>query len=110
MTRLTTRFWVDAWLARLRLAGLPGYVIAHGDDSAGAVLVKCATLDGEARAWTRRFDLMTDTRQWVLLIEGPEPQVDAILSRERQRDPDLWVLEVENRAGDALLDQAGLSE
>ena len=47
--RLTARFWVDAYLARLRLAGIPGFVVAHGDDGAGAVLVKLNTLDGQAQ-------------------------------------------------------------
>jgi hypothetical protein len=109
VTRLTARFWVDAWLARLRLAGLPGYVVAHGDDTAGAVVVKCARLDGTACAWARSFDLASGERAWVVLSDGPEPEVDALLARQRSRDPDLWILEVENRAGDALLGQEGLS-
>jgi hypothetical protein len=36
--------------------------------------------------------------------------VDAALARQRARDPDLWVLELEDRAGRTLLDEAGLSE
>ena len=104
MIRLTARFWVDAWLARLRLSGLPGYVVAHGDDTSGAVIVKCARLDGTAIAWTRQFNLGTGTRDWVVVIDGPEPDVDAALARERGRDPDLWIVEVENRNGSALLD------
>lgn len=96
--RLTARFWVDAWLARARLMALPAYVIAHGDDTAGAILVKCATLDGAARAWTRIAG------QWAPLISGTEPEVDAAIARERARDPDLWVLEIEDRLGRGLLD------
>ena len=48
MARLTARFWVDAYLARLRVYDIPAFVVAHGDDTGGAVLVKLATLDGEA--------------------------------------------------------------
>lgn len=104
MIRLTARFWVDAWLARLRVAGLPGYVLAHGDDTAGAVVVKCARLDGTAIAWSRRFNLLTDQSEWAVMIDGPEPEVDALLARERARDRDLWIVEVENRTGDGMLE------
>ncbi|MDF1716838.1 MAG: DUF1491 family protein, partial [Antarcticimicrobium sp.] len=55
--RLTARFWVDAYLARLRLREIPAFVTAHGDDTAGAVLVKLNTLDGQAVLFQRGFDL-----------------------------------------------------
>lgn len=106
--RLTADFWVRAYLARLRLAAIPAYVTAHGDETAGAVLVKLATLDGRARALQRSFDLMTGARVWVVLAEGPEPEVDAAVARQRRFDPDLWVIEIEDRAGRTLLDEAGL--
>jgi hypothetical protein len=106
--RLTSDLWVSAYLTRLRLANIPAYVIARGDATAGAVLVKLATLDGQARVWQRSFDLMSDARVWVVLAEGDEASVDAAVSRQRARDPDLWVIEVEDRAGRSLLDQPGL--
>jgi len=110
VTRLTAQFWVQAYLARLRLADIPAFVTAHGDDTAGAVLVKVNTLDGQARVYQRSFDLMRDTRHWAVLTEGEEAKVDASLARQKQMDPDLWVVEVEDRAGRHLLDQPGLSD
>ena len=53
MTRLVTEFWVHAYIKRLELQNIPAYVIAHGDNTAGAVLVKVATLDGQARLMHR---------------------------------------------------------
>ncbi|WP_121629288.1 DUF1491 family protein [Tropicibacter alexandrii] len=106
--RLKTRIWVDAYLTRLRLNDIPAFVVAHGDDDAGAVLVKCATLDGQARAFARSFDLMTGDRTWTVLADGAEPEVDAAISRQRGFDPDLWVIEVEDRQGRHLLDEPGL--
>jgi hypothetical protein len=108
MTRLTAEFWVHAYLARLRLNTIPAYVIAHGDDTAGAVLVKLSTLDGQARLFQRGFDLATGTRRWQELAAGPEPDVDASIRRQRGFDPDLWVIEVEDRQGRHLLDEPGL--
>ena len=109
MDRLKTRFWVDAYLTRLRLYDIPAFVVAHGDDAAGAVLVKLSTLDGRARLFHRSFDLSTGHRVWDVLSEGAESEVDASLSRQRSFDPDLWVIEVEDRAGRHLLDSEGLA-
>ncbi|MBV0913261.1 DUF1491 family protein [Anianabacter salinae] len=108
MVRLTADFWVQAYLARLRLADIPAFVVARGDATAGAVIVKLNTLDGRAVAHQRTYDMMTDERRWVVLAEGPEAEVDAALARQRGFDPDLWVIEVEDRAGRTLLDQPGL--
>jgi hypothetical protein len=108
--RLASGIWVSAYLTRLRLADIPAYVTAKGDAEAGAVMVKVALLDGTARAYERRSDLMTGARAWILLAEGVEADVDAQLSRSRQRDPDLWLIELENRQGRTLLDEDGLSD
>ncbi|MEM6372534.1 MAG: DUF1491 family protein [Pseudomonadota bacterium] len=109
MARLTSRFWVDAYLARLRFADVPAFVVAHGDDTGGAVLVKLNTLDGRAVLFQRAFDLMSDTRIWTELAGGTEADVDAAVARQRGFDPDIWVIEVEDRAGRHLLDQDGLA-
>ena len=110
MTRLAAEFWVQAYLARLRLNDIPAFVVARGDDTAGAVLVKLNTLDGQARAFQRSFDLMTGARNWTILTEGDESEVDAAIARQRGFDPDLWVIEVEDRAGRHLLDEPGLAD
>jgi hypothetical protein len=107
--RLTARFWVDAYLARLGQAGIPAFVTARGDPTAGAVIVKLNTLDGRATAFQRSWD-REGTRIWAPLAEGAEAEVDAALERQRRFDPDLWIIEVEDRAGRHLLDQPGLAD
>jgi hypothetical protein len=109
VTRLTAEFWVRAYLARLWLADIPAFVIARGDATAGAVVVKVNTLDGAARAFGRSYDA-SGARVWVALAEGPEAEVDAALARQRRHDPDLWVIEVEDRVGRHLLDEPGLAD
>ena len=110
MSRLTTEFWVQAYLARLRMSGIPAFVTSHGDNTAGAVLVKLNTLDGQARLFQRGFDILTDKRGWDVLSEGAEQEVDAAIARQCGFDPDLWVIEVEDRAGRHLLDEPGLAD
>ncbi len=108
MTRLTAEVWIAAYLTRLRLADIPAFVVARGDNTAGAVLVKLNTLDGNAVAFQRSFDLMSGERRWVVLAEGPEREVDESVAKQRSFDPDLWVIEIEDKAGRTLLDEPGL--
>lgn len=107
--RLATGIWVAAYRRRLGLANIPVYVAAHGDETAGAVIVKLATLDGQARAFHRSWDLQGGGRVWAVLAEGPEAEVDAALQRQRGFDPDLWIIEVEDQGGRHLLDEDGLA-
>lgn len=97
-------------MTRLRFQAIPAFVVAHGDDTAGAVLIKLNTLDGQAQVFQRSFDLMTGARCWVVLSEGVEAEVDAALARQRSFDSDAWVIEVEDRQGRHLLDEPGLSD
>lgn len=106
--RLTADLWVSAYLTRLRLADIPAFVVRKGDATAGTVMVKQSPLDGTATLWQRSFDLMTGARAWVTLAQGPEAEVDATIARQSATDPDLWVIEVEDRAGRTLLDTEGL--
>lgn len=107
--RLTAEFWVQAYLTRLRLSDIPAFVTAKGDLTAGAVLVKLNTLDGQACCYQRSFDLMSGERAWIVLAEGDEAAVDAATAKQCSFDPDLWVIEVEDRAGRHLLDEPGLT-
>ncbi len=107
--RLTTRFWVDAYLARLRLCDIPAFVVCHGDDTGGAVLVKLNTLDGAGQVFQRSFDLMSGDCRWVVLCDGAEADLDGAIARQRGFDPDIWVIEVEDRAARHMLDEPGLA-
>ncbi len=109
MTRLTTDFWVRAYLTRLRLADIPAFVTSRGDATAGAVLVKLNTLDGQAQVFQRSFDLTSGERRWILLEGGAEPDVDHAIGKQKSFDPDLWVIEVEDKEGRHLLDDPGLN-
>ena len=108
MSRLTSEIWVAAYLTRLRLATIPAFVVQRGDGTAGAVLVKLNTLDGNAVCYQRSFDLLTGDRRWVVLAEGEEPGVDTSIRKQQSFDPDLWVIEIEDKSGRHMLDEPGL--
>ena len=110
MSRLTSDIWVSAYLTRLRLSDIPAFVVARGDSTAGAVLVKLNTLDGQGIVFQRSFDLVLGVRNWMELVSGDQPDLGVVISRQRSFDPDLWVIEVEDREGRHLLDEPGLSD
>lgn len=106
--RLATGFWVAAYRRRLEQEGIACYVARKGDDTSGAVIVKLATMDGKARLFERRSDPASGDSRWMLLAEGEEAAIDASARRQAGFDPDLWIVEVEDRQGRHLLDQEGL--
>jgi len=106
--RLTSDLWVSAYLRRLQLVNIPAFITSKGDATAGAVIVKLNTLDGNACAYHRSYDL-DGNRVWATLAEGAERDVDTSLNKQRSFDPDIWVIEVEDRQGRHLLDEDGLS-
>lgn len=107
--RLTSELWVSAYLTRLRLLDIPVFVTRKGDATAGAVLVKLNTLDGRAVAFQRQFDLMSGAREWVVLADGNDADVESSLTKQATFDSDLWVIEVEDRQGRHLLDDPSLA-
>lgn len=107
--RLTSGVWVSAYLTRLRLADVPAFVVRRGDDTAGAVLVKLNTLDGQATLFQRSFDLMTGERQWMTLASGDDRDMETSVAKQVSFDSDLWVIEVESKDGTHLLDDPSLA-
>jgi hypothetical protein len=106
--RLAAGVWVAAYLRRLGILGIPAYIMARGDPTAGAVLVKLSLLDGTARLFQRAYDIGADARVWQVLAEGDERAMDEVITRQRGFDRDLWVIEVEDAKGRHLLDEEGL--
>jgi hypothetical protein len=104
--RLKTEIQVKALIRRCDLAAVGVAVTARGDPDAGAILVKLCGRDTNATvlAQTRRAD---GVLVWMRATgEAPvaEAEADAYIARQRQRDPDLWVVEVETIAPETILD------
>ena len=104
MNRLTSSFWVQAYIKKLNLLGVPAFVVSHGDDTAGAIIVKVNKLNGDAVLFERSFSLDKNLNQWSKFESGDEKRLDELLSRQLSRDRDLWIVEIESREGDPFLD------
>jgi hypothetical protein len=104
--RLKTGLWIRALIRRCDLAAVAVAVAARGDTDSGAVLLKfrdrqagCSVL---AQARGRQGELV-----WMRAT-GPEPvaeaEADSYIARQRRRDPDIWVVEIETGSAAALID------
>jgi hypothetical protein len=97
---LQTELWVQAWLRRARAGGAYPAVLRRGDARAGAVLVKVVN---RRAGWARLFAeaVRRDGEQvWMEpLAATDEPALDAYADRAAARDPDVWVLEVDDPEG-----------
>ena len=102
MYELKTEVWASALIRRASIAGAFAAVVRKGDADAGAVLVKVATLDGKARLYAPARDGEGE-RIWLALSAGSlgddEADVDAQIRKRAESDPDLWVIEIEDKYG-----------
>ena len=109
--RLRAEFWVKAYLRRCVIEGASAVVVRHGDDDAGAIFIKINRLDGTCRLFGPAPAGLTGAesdRRWVACLGSAavaESEADAFLGREASFDSDLWVVEVEDRAGRNFLDE-----
>ena len=98
--QLSTDVWVGALIRRAELSGAFATVARKGDPRAGAVLVKAynpATREAVLYASAVRRE---GERVWMQPVSSLiESDVDAYVDRSRRIDPDIWVVEIEDREG-----------
>ncbi|HNQ91639.1 MAG TPA: DUF1491 family protein [Alphaproteobacteria bacterium] len=100
--RLPTSLWVEAHLRRLNEMGRGYYIVQKGAFAAGTVLLKINLLDGQARVLTQIRD-MDGNLGWMAALgqeRVAESDADAYIRRAMDRDPDVWVIEIEDKGGE----------
>lgn len=111
--RLKTAIWTAAYLRRCEGAGIFGAVRRRGAEEAGAVFVKIALMDGKALLFVPAPQSTYDDSRPIerIFTQSPpqpveEAAVEARLAKEINFDPDVWIIEVEDREGRHFLDLA----
>ena len=104
--RLKSGIWIKALIRRCDLAAIGVAVMARGDSDAGAILVKLNGRDAgcSVLSQTRKPD---GTLVWMRATGAapvPETEADAYIARQRGRDPDVWVVEIDAASPEAVLD------
>lgn len=104
--RLKSNLWVKAYLRRAAIAGAFGAVLRHGDDDAGAIYIRISNHRGDAVLYGPApvYALSEDGgRKWYCLSARGQ-EIDNVVKREQKMDPDLWLIEIEDKAGRSFLD------
>jgi len=109
MARLTSDFWVSAYLRQAGLEGLVAVLRRRGAREAGAIFVKLDRLDGTAALYGPAPQSLAEDdgeRRFQLLLDADPLAIEDRVDRELRFDGDLWLIEVENRADDPRLQLA----
>ncbi|MGE0004911.1 MAG: DUF1491 family protein [Parvibaculaceae bacterium] len=106
--RLKAEIWVHAFLRRCFAQGRYGAVLRKGAAEAGAVYVVINRLDGSVMVLGPPPGSAIDEageRLWAEVVPPVTSAADlsAFIARLAKVDPDIWVVEVEDRAGTAGL-------
>lgn len=110
--RLKTGLWVAAYLRRCSVAGAPAVVRRRGAEEAGAIFVRICRLDGTSDLFgpapQSEFDAAEGTARafspCLRVQPAPDEAVETYLAREIKFDPDVWIVEVEDRGGRNFLE------
>ncbi len=110
--RLKTALWVAAYLRRCHVEGVFAVVRRRGAEEAGAVFVRISKLDGTSDLFGPAPQSEFEAAQEAGRAFAPslatqsasDADVEAYLARQIKFDPDVWIVEVEDRAGRNFLD------
>jgi hypothetical protein len=110
--RLKSGIWVAAYIRRSQIEGAQAVLRRRGAEEAGAVFIKVSKLDGTAEVYgpapQSAFDeARPSDRAFIRSLKSENPteaDAEAYLVRQIKFDPDIWIVEVEDRAGRNFLD------
>jgi hypothetical protein len=104
--RLKTGLWIKALIRRCDLAAIAVAVLARGDGDSGAILIKLNLRDAGCSVLTQARG--PDGELLWMRATGAVPVIeadaDSYIARQRRRDPDLWVIEIESPSLETVLD------
>jgi hypothetical protein len=111
--RLKSAIWVAAYIRRCEIEGAFAVVRRRGAEEAGAIFIKLNRLDGTAELFAPApqsafADAQPLDRAFSRCLAGqpvPDAEAEAYLARQVRFDPDVWIVEVEDRAGRNFLDR-----
>jgi hypothetical protein len=112
MSRLTSDFFVSAYLRRAQIEGAFAGLRRRGGSEAGAIFIVIDRLDGTATLLgpaPQSSYAEGDGERAFSRLHQPETleraAIEAKIAREIAFDPDCWVVEVEDRQGRHFLDR-----
>ncbi|HEY0266080.1 MAG TPA: DUF1491 family protein [Rhizomicrobium sp.] len=106
MPRLKAGIFVRALIRRVQVAGASAFVVRSGAEEAGAVILKISRLDGTVQVLNQTRDGKGNL-VWAQPLGGwsDERRAADWCDKQVKFDPDLWIVEIEDRAGRAFVDE-----
>ncbi|HEY1708016.1 MAG TPA: DUF1491 family protein [Rhizomicrobium sp.] len=104
--RLKAGIFIRALIRRAEVAGASAYVVRKGAEESGAVFLKIARLDGTSLVLSQARQGEGDL-VWLKPLgdAADEEKAKAYFERQLKFDPDIWILEIEDREGRAFVDE-----
>ncbi len=104
--RLKAGIFVRALIRRAEVAGASAFIVRKGAEEAGAVILRLSRLDGTALV-LNQVRLGDGRLAWAKALGdwGAESTAQAWCDKQVKFDPDLWILEIEDRQGRAFVDE-----
>ena len=104
--RLKSGIFVRALIRRAEVEGAQAFVVRKGSEEAGAIYIKVSRLDGTCTVLNQAV-AGEGERVWARpLGEGiDDAKASAYFERQIKFDPDLWIVEIEDRSGRAFVDE-----
>lgn len=97
---LSTDIWVAALIRRVELGGGFAMLIRKGDARAGSVLVKVLNRSDRSVRLYAEATRGDGERVWMRpALSEQESDLDRYIERAIKVDPDIWVVEVEDKDG-----------
>lgn len=100
--RIATEIWVQAGIRQCQSRGLGVYVMNKGAEYSGTVIVKINTLTDGCHVYSQIRD-MDGNLGWMPAFDNgavEERMADDYIRRAVSRDPDVWVVEIEDPSGE----------
>ena len=104
--RLKAGIFVRALIRRVQVAGASAFVVRSGAEEAGSIILKVAKLDGSVLVLNQARNAKGEL-VWAQALGGwvNEPRAVEWCDRQVKFDPDLWIIEIEDRKGRAFVDE-----
>ncbi|HVZ68774.1 MAG TPA: DUF1491 family protein [Rhizomicrobium sp.] len=103
--RLKAGIFVRALIRRAEVQGASAYVVKKGAEEAGAVFIKISRLDGTSDVLMQARRGEGDLVWMKTLAAADEDTARAYFDKQRKFDPDLWIVEIEDKQGRAFVDE-----